>query len=67
MPTNKPKFQLRLTSICIVVTTLALMGVGLAAIDVTQKAGGMTGLVARQMIYSLAAAVAFVGLSLIHI
>ncbi|RKY26626.1 MAG: hypothetical protein DRP83_03890 [Planctomycetota bacterium] len=65
MPTNKPKFQLRLTSICIVVTTLALMGVGLAAIDVTQRAGGMTGLVARQMIYSLAAAVAFVGCAIL--
>jgi rod shape-determining protein RodA len=59
MPTKKRKFRLRLTSICIVATTLALICVGLAAIDVSQQAGGMSGLVTRQITYTLAAAGAF--------
>ncbi len=51
--------KIRLTSVLIVATMLALMCVGFAAINVSQQAEGTSGLVERQMIFGLGGLGAF--------
>ena len=65
MAIDKGIFGIRLTSVLIVATTLALMATGFAAINVSQQAEGTSGLVVRQMIYGCGGLVGFVFMMLI--
>lgn len=65
MAVAKGKLKIRLTSVLIATTMLALMAVGFAAINVSQQAEGTSGLVARQMIYGAVALAAFAVLAFV--
>lgn len=52
--------RIQLSSVIVTLSMLALMGIGLVAIGATEQAEGLSGFVAKQLIYSVMGGVAFV-------